>query len=356
MTGQTVTQQGHKLVIGGVMTLADNERLVGTIDGARGSRSEGKNLVAMINNEVFVRQSNTFLHEGMTYSFNSTFNINIDADGNFRNADGSLKIANPADEIKINVGRNTSEIIDSIKNFVEEYNKIIDQINGLLTERRDRDFRPLSEDEKKAMKEEDIKAYEAKARQGMLSGDSDMRRLLDQMRTAIYTPVAGVVLTMSEIGITTSANWKEGGRLIINETRLNEMLENRYDEVVALFTKTSDIPASDMARRGQRTAEVGIAQRLNDVFNDAVRTTRDVNNNKGYLIEKAGTVNDASQFDNTINRQINKFDQRISLLMERWARQESTYYQMFARMETAMMKMQSQQTNLASIMASQGMQ
>ena len=62
-----------------------------------------------------------------------------------------------------------------------------------------------------------------------------------------------------------------------------------------------------------------------------------------------------SVVNNQISRQIDSHDKRINMLLERWRRQEATYYQMFARMESAMMKLQTQQNNLASIMMGNGM-
>jgi flagellar hook-associated protein 2 len=146
----------------------------------------------------------------------------------------------------------------------------------------------------------------------------------------------------------------DGGRLIIDDNKLNSAIENRYEDVVALFTKTSDIPATDLANRGKRTSEVGIAQRLNDLLGDATRTSTVGYGSKGYLVEKAGALNDASQVQNQITKQIEQYDKKIQTLLERWYRQENAYYAMFARMETAMSKMNAQQNSLASILANQG--
>ncbi|MDR2578549.1 MAG: flagellar filament capping protein FliD [Chitinispirillales bacterium] len=349
LAGDTDTPRTGEVRIKGGVDL-DDLNLPG-----QGSRTEGQNLIAMINGETFVRQSNTFTFEGVTYTFNGTFNTEFyerDVDGRIGLKPGVQQ--SDVQDIRIQVNKNTADIIDGVKSFVEEYNKILTQINELLNQKRDRDFRPLSEDEKKAMSEDDRKAYEEKAMLGILANDSDLRRLQDQLRSAIYMPVAGVSLTMSDIGITTSPSWKDGGLLVVNEDKLKTALENNYDQVVAMFTKTSDIPYGDLAGRGQRMSEIGVAQRINDIMNDAVRTSRDANNNKGYLIEKAGVQNDASMLDNTIQRQINNHDDRISKLLDRWYRQENSLYAMFARMETMMMRMQAQQNSLASLMAQSG--
>jgi len=337
---------GYRLAIGGELNLADNETKANA-DPVKniGDRTKGTNLIAQINGEVFVRQSNTFQYEGMTYTFNSTYNIEPVGGKSYDiGTDDKITIHTGAEEpIEIKVEKNTTEIADSIKAFVDEYNTIVDHLNDLLNGKRDRDYKPLSDDEKKSMKDEDIKAYEDKAKIGIMSNEADLRKLLNEMRSAIYQKVEGVGLTMSDIGITTSPNWKEGGRLVVDDDKLKSALENRYDEVVTLFTK----------------ADTGIAQRLNKVFNEAVRTTTfDVNGKsvgtKGYLVEKAGVVNDGTQFNNTIQKQLTTYDEKINLLLERWYRQENSYYAMFARMETAMAKMQSQQNSLASLMAQQG--
>jgi len=309
--------------------------------GVSGSREEGQNLIAMINGEKYVRQSNNFTHEGMNFNFTDVFNKERYVDGKFVDTEdlgtildgnGNPVVFDPA--IKVQVNKNTSEVVDSIKSFVEEYNKLVEHINGLLSEKRDRAYQPISDDDRKAMSEEDIKAYEDKAKAGLMRSDSELRKMLDQMRSAIYQRVEGVGLTMSEIGITTTSNWKDGGMLVIDEDKLTNAIETRYDEVVSLFTKP----------------EVGVAQRLNTVLNDAVGTTGD----KGYLLNKAGMVNDGTQYQNQIQKKLDEYDKRLDTLLDRWKRQEEKYYQMFARMESSMMKMQSQQNSLASLMAQGG--
>ncbi|MCL2689104.1 MAG: flagellar filament capping protein FliD [Chitinispirillia bacterium] len=319
-------------------------------DNGKGSidyndRKEGQNLRAVINGQEVVRFSNSFHMDGMTYNFHETFNSTIDDDG-------KIIITNSADEIKIQVTKNTEEIVDSIRTFVDEYNKLIDHINTLMYEKRNRDYPPLTDDQKKAMKEDEIKAWEDKAKSGLLSGDMELRRLLDSMRRSIYETVEGAGISMAEIGITTTSNYRDGGKLVIDESKLNAALEGKYDSVVRLFTKSSDIPYGS-GNQAQRYRESGIANRLNDIISDAVRTTT-VNGQKGYLVEKAGVPNDVTSVNNQFTKQINDYDRRIGVLLDRWKRQEQSYYQMFARMESAMMKLQTQQNNLASLMAQGG--
>jgi flagellar hook-associated protein 2 len=299
------------------------------------TRTEAQNFKGTINGVEYVRQSNSFTHEGMTFTFNKVFDAS-------------------ADPIKIEVSKNTSEIVTGIKAFVEEYNKLVTHINDLLKGKRDRDYPPLTDDDRKAMKDEEIKLYEEKAKGGLLANDAQLRKLLNDMRAALYQKVEGVGLTMADIGITTSPNYMDGGTLVIDENKLSAALDKNYDGVVSLFTKSSSIPAweKDSSKLAKRASESGIAQRLNDILTAAAGTS--TTGDKGYLLQKAGAVNDRTQYDNSITKQVNEYDKKIDQLLEKWYRQENTYYMMFARMETAMSKLQAQQNSLAQIMAQSG--
>jgi len=318
------------------------------------THSEAKNFVAIINGEEFVRQTNTFTHEGMTYTFNKEFNATIDT------VTGKA-VAGPEDPLKIEVSKNTNDIVANIKNFIDEYNALVTHLNDLLNGKRDRDYPPLTDDERKAMKDEEIKLYEEKAKSGLMANDTQLRKVLSDMRSAIYQKVEGVNLTMTDIGITTTPNYKDGGLLVINEDKLKAALENNYDGVVALFSKSPATPAFDKSKDdisqksaidAKRYSEGGIAQRLNDILISAAGTS--TTGDKGYLVQKAGVANDRTQFDNQMTKQLNDYDKKIDQLLERWYRQENAYYAMFARMETAMSKLQAQQNSLAQIMAQGG--
>jgi len=372
-----LTATGNFLNALGIMEL-NEEGKIRFVD-----RQEGQNLRAIINGQEVVKFSNTFTIDGMTYTFNETFNSNIvyghlynedeiagltkdvdykevngkywklDNNGELVSEDkvGKVEVGNEP-EIKIQVNKNIDDIVTTIKGFVDEYNKLIDHINTLMYQKKDRDFPPLSDDQKKAMKEEEIKAWEEKAKAGILAGDMDLRRLHDQLRRAIYENVEGAGISMADIGITTTANYKDGGRLVIDESKLREALDSKYDRVIELFTKSSDIPYGS-GDQAQRYKQNGIANRLNDILSDAVRTTT-IDGKKGSLVEKAGVLNDGTALTNQITKQIEQYDKRISVLIDRWKRQEQSYYQMFARMETMMMRLQTQQNNLASLMAQNG--
>lgn len=233
-------------------------------------------------------------------------------------------------------------LIDKIKGFVNKYNEVIDKINEELSEERFRDYLPLTEEQKKAMTEKDIELWEEKARSGLLRGDSILQDITDSMRKALYDDVEDVDLSLYEIGITTSSNYEDRGKLVINEEKLRQAIEDYPDKITDLFTKESDISYNDFSNRATRYSEEGLAQRLYDIIQDNIRTTRDDNGKKGILLEKAGIEGDITQFNSSLVEEIEKKDDLIDTLLEEYYEKQESYYAKFTAMERMLNQMNSQ--------------
>ncbi len=294
-------------------------------NGDESTRTVGKNAKLNINGVDIIQSSNNFSLDGVNYSLKAT----------------------SIDPINVGIETDTTSIIDNIKNFVKEYNDIVDFINGKLTEKRDYDYAPLTDDEKEALTEDEVKKWEDKAKAGMLKGSSELSSMLTELRNAIIEPIEGVGITMAQIGIS-STSYTDKGKLTIDETKLKSALENNYEEVVNLFTKKSDITYNDSANRNQRDNENGISNRFDDILKDYIRTTRDSNGYKGKLIVKAGIENDSSQFSNDFQKKLTGYDDRISDLLDYLSNREEYYYTMFSKMESALSQMESQSSSLLS--------
>ena len=293
------------------------------------TRNEGLNANLRINDVDIVQSNNNFSLDGINYSLKETSAVAID----------------------IGIETNTTDIIDNIKNFVKEYNEIVDFLNGKLTEKRNYDYAPLTDEEKEALTEDEIEKWEEKAKAGMMRGSSELSSMLTELRNAIIEPIEGVGISMAQIGIS-SGSYSDRGKLTIDETKLKSALENSYDDVVQLFSKKSEISYTDSANRATRDSENGIGARFDDILKDYTRTTRDSNGNKGRLIMKAGIENDASQFSNDFQKRISSYDDRISDLLEYLTDREDYYYTMFSKMESALSQMESQSASLMSQLGS----
>ena len=282
---------------------------------------------------TIVRPNNSFTYAGLT------FNISKDLPAG-------------ADPIKVTVASDTSKTFDTIKSFVDQYNALIDKLNSKISEKKDRGYLPLTETQKATMTTDQIEKWESKAKTGLLNGNSDIQNTLDRLRSALYDSVEGAGLSLYSIGITTSKDYRQKGKLVIDESKLKEALANNPEEVTNLFTATSDKSyykaSGDSAIKKERYNESGLADRFSDIIQDAIRTTPDAKSNLGTLIMKAGQVGDASEYTNSLIKEILGFDKTIDDLNEKLTSKENTLYAKYANMEKMLSQMSSQSNWLAS--------
>lgn len=268
------------------------------------------------------RGTNEFTVDGVTYTLNSDYS---------------------GEEIQIGVSANPDELVDKIKGFVEDYNKLISTINEKTSEKRYRDYRPLTEEQKKEMSEKDIELWEEKAKSGILRSDVTLNNITREMRMALYSEVEGVDTKLYSIGITTSSNYENKGKLVIDEEKLRAELEKKPNEVMELFTKSTNSDGSKV-----EDSKKGLAHKLYDILQNNIRTTRNDQGQKGTLLEKAGIEGDVSEFENILTKKINTYDKTIADLLERLVDKENHYYSMFASMEKAISQMNAQSSWLMS--------
>ncbi|WP_282938802.1 flagellar filament capping protein FliD [Paenibacillus sp. RC67] len=255
--------------------------------------------------------------------------------------DITLNARSSASPSIITTSTDTNSIVDKLKSFINDYNDLISSLNEKVKEKRYRDYLPLTDDQRAAMKEDEIKNWEEKAKSGMLYNDSILKDAVAKLRMNLTEPVNvnGSSTILDSIGITTG-QWFEGGKLVLkDEAKLREAIEKDPDKVIGLFTSRgtgTDAPKS----------EVGI---FNRIYKD-LKTTLD------SFTERAGTSFVATSKDatlkdqSTLGRQLIKLNQDIKDKTRYFDDMETRYYKQFTAMEKAMNKFQSQSSSLFSSM------
>jgi flagellar hook-associated protein 2 len=259
----------------------------------------------------------------------------------------NYKLSGETDTSGINftVAENVDKTYDKIKAFVDKYNEIIDKISAKITEKKQYNYAPLTDDQKADMKDTEITAWEDKAKQGLLKGDSNLQNMLYNLRSSFYDGVTGAGISLSQIGLSTSSDVSQGGKIIIDETKLKDAIKSNGDQVAKLFMKTSETsydPDLSNADRSTRNTQEGIFQRINDILQDNVRTIRDNNGKKGALLEKAGVQGDYTEYNNLLSNQLNDEDKVISTLTQKLSDDQDKYYNQFSKLEVAMQKLNQQ--------------
>ena len=219
----------------------------------------------------------------------------------------------------------TKEIKDKIKDFVKNYNEMLDSLNGLLKEKKHRDFPPLTKEQREDMSESEQKLWDEKAKSGLLRNDSLIREGLAKMRMQFSSPVGNLgdktIDSLAEIGITTSPRMTENGKLVIDEEKLDKALAKDPEQVVKMFTQRGSVDA----KTGEDTR--GITERLRDEIKNLTRN-----------IEKKAGKEGATDQSYGIGKKIVESDDRITKLQAKMKDIEARYWKQFTAMEKAINK------------------
>lgn len=299
--------------------------------------------------------TSTSVNNGTDAEFDLDGVLGIKRSSNNFTIDGvSYSLKKEGGDSTITVAQDVNTAFDSIKSFITKYNELIDNLNNKISEERDRNYPPLTDEQKDSMSEGDIEKWEEKAKKGLLRNDRIVESIATKIRGAMMDNISGISDSLASIGIS-SSSYVDKGKLAIDETKLKAALEDNSTNVINIFTQRSTVNYSvdlSQADRTTRYGESGIAYRLSDVIEDNIRTFRDASGNKGLLLEKSGIIGDVSEFSNTISMEIRSKDTLIDKLLDKLYDKEDSYYKRFTAMEKAINQMNSQSSWLMQQMGS----
>jgi len=142
------------------------------------------------------------------------------------------------------VSRDVDAVYDKIENFVNKYNELMETLNVAYNEEKNKDYAPLTDDEREQLSEKQQEQWEEKAKSGILRRDSTLSSTINSIRRAATDILDTVGLSsLYEIGISTVSydrTGKDNGKLEINETKLKEAIREKPDEVANIFNSTPE--------------------------------------------------------------------------------------------------------------------
>ncbi|ADL51452.1 flagellar filament capping protein FliD [Clostridium cellulovorans] len=264
--------------------------------------------------------------------------------------DGMSMVVNGTGITNVTVEKNTDETLKKIKSFVDDYNTMLDDIYGQIYSKRNYSYKPLTDEEKEAMSDEEVTKWEAKAKQGILAKDSNLENLASTLRSELFTrPLNGTGGNLSQFGISTSSDISKRGKIQIDEAVLKQKLQEDPDAVLTALagpstTYPSYNPDATSTDRDTRLNEMGAFGRVSHIFEDYARTTRNSKGAKGILVEKAGIKGDLSEISNSYSKLMLDQQTKIDSLNKKFTDMESKYYAKFGNLETMMSKLNAQQS------------
>lgn len=273
----------------------------------------------------YTRSSNTADLDGMTVTFEGTFNV----DGTEKGAD-----------VTFTTKTDTDTVFNAIKSMVDDYNAMVTEIKKAysdmpLQKTNGSKYEPLTSEDEEGMTESEIEAYEEKAKTGILFMDRDLSSLYSALRDAVVSSGADGAYLRS-IGINTS--YEDGLTTIsLDEKALREALETDLDGVANAFNKSKENGA----------ATDGLMTKIQEVTDRYAATTGAV---KGILIEKAGSkYAPTAALDNTILDQMKELDKQISTWQSKMSDKVDYYTNKFTQLEMLINQMNSQSSALAGL-------
>ena len=319
------TGEGGRIDIGAGL----GERLFGKVnvtDKDHYTAGQDAKFTATINGQKmeFSRSSNTFDLDGMSITLNGTFEVK----------DGETPVT-------FSSKTDTDKIIDVVKTMVEDYNAIVSEVkkaySDMPLEKSDGSrYKPLTDEDKADMTESEIKAYEEKAKTGILFMDRDLSSLYSALRSAV-APGGSDGSFLRSIGIKTS--YEDGlTTLSLDENALREALEQNPDQVKDAFTKSKENGA----------ASDGLMASIQKVTDRYAATTGAT---KGILIEKAGSkYSPSAALNNTLLEQMKDIDKQVDKWQAKMSDKVDYYTNKFTQLEMLIAQMNSQSSSLAGMM------
>ena len=263
--------------------------------GIDGSSVKGENAVIKVKDssgnliKELNQQKNSFTIDGVTYDVKGV---------------GSATLETQVD---------TTDAVETIKTFVEDYNKLVSSIYDAVRAKKNNDYPPLTDAQKKEMSKEEIEKWEEKAKVGHLRNDNELTRFLNEM-TANFRGA------LNEFGIEISTDYSKPGQLTINIDKLTDSIKTNPSQVVEKFKTTLEGTKSIMNKY--------------------------VGSSKSVLVEKAGMKGSASDVNNVFSKQIKSQEDTIKNLIKKLNAKQNALYLKFGKLESTMSKLNNQMAYL----------
>ena len=286
--------------------------------------TQGQNSVFEINGQEIYLNDNTYTLDGTTFTFNDNMEV--------------------GETYNVTLTKDVTTVKDTIKKFVEDYNQLIDDVYGYIGTSPAKDssgnaYDPLTDDQRDEMSEDEITKWEEKAKQGVLYNDSTVSTIMSQIRSALYGSVTlddGSKFGIYNLGIKTSSEWSEHGKLEIDEDAFDKAFENNQDAVIKLFTDSD-----------------GIMSKVDKIMDSAVKSSGKAEN-RGTLVRKAGKENSSVTTDSTIYKEMKRIQERMSDLQTKYSEKEEYWWKVFTNMESALSDLNSQTSYISSYFGTSG--
>lgn len=278
------------------------------------SRVDAQDAKITLNKADFTSSSNVFNINGLTIKATA------------KTADGET--------LSINTDTDTQGIYDKIKDFLTDYNSIINELTSLYNADSAKGYEPLTDDEKESMSDKEVEKWETKIKDSILRNDSTVGGVMNAMTTAMmksYT-INGKSYSLSSFGIHTQG--------YLNAAKNEQYAYHIDGDEDDTITSGNTDKLMDMINNNPEDLEEFMKQLTSGLYSALD------NKMKSTTMSSAYTIYNDKQMTKEYNNyttEIKEWETKISDLEDR-------YYKQFSTMETQLAKMQSTTSSLTSML------
>ena len=278
------------------------------------AKIDGQDAVISLNGAEFTSSTNVFEINGLTIT-----------------AQAETK----GEAVTISTSTDTSGIYDMIKNFLKDYNEIINQMDKLYNADSAKGYEPLTDEEKEAMSESEIKEWEQKVKDSLLRRDTNISSLSSALKSVMSSGIelGGKTWYLSSFGIDTlgyfGAPDNEKNAYHIDGDPDDSNTSSKTDKLGAMIASDPNTVINFFAKLSQ------------NLYGKMDEMSKSVEGYRSY-----GSFFD----DKKMKSDYNDYTTKIKDLEDKLADYEDKWYAKFSKMETAMAKMQSNMSAITGLL------
>lgn len=241
-----------------------------------------------------------------------------------------------ANAISITTSTDTQGIYDKIKDFLSQYNSLINEITSLYNADSAKGYEPLTDDEKDEMSDTEVEKWEQKIKDSLLRRDDNLESLMSAMTSAMSgaVEVNGKKMYLSNFGIKTlgylNAPKNQQNAYHIDGDEDDANSSGNADKLMTAITSDPD-------------TVINFMQGLADNLYKSVHTKM-----QSSSLSSIYTVYN----DKEMASEYSDYTDLIKKWEEKLQDKEDYYYKKFSSMETALSKLNSQTSSLSGLFGS----
>ncbi len=270
------------------------------------TKVSAQDAIITLNGAQFTNTSNVFEINGLTFT--------------------ALSTTKEGESITVTTENDTDGIYDMVKDFLKEYNSIINEMDKLYNADSSRGYDPLLSEEKEALSESEVEEYEKKIKDSLLRSDSNLSSISSALKGIMSSgfEVNGKTMYLSDFGIATLGYFNsadnEKNAYHIDGDPDDDSTSGNADKLKGLISSDPDTVISFFSQLSQ-----SLYEKMTDM-------SKSVNGYRSF-----GNFYD----DKKMKSDYDDYTSKISDLEQKLNDYEDKWYAKFAKMETAMAKMQS---------------